>query len=125
MKHPRRFRLMGQTFRLESVDVTQQLWTERHRAHLSEAGGVTALGGTEVSVQRIGIRKGQGFHAERSTVLHEAIHAIELLTGHSVESWTDDAGKARHAYIGALETGLLDLLRSNPALVAYLTEREP
>lgn len=119
---PRSFRLFGQTFRLDTVELSEQLWSERHRSHATD--GSTVLGGTEVVPQRIGIRAKQGFHQERSTVLHEAIHAIETLSGHAPASWSDAEGIARHKLINALETGLLDLLRSNPKLVAYLTERE-
>lgn len=55
--------------------------------------------------------------SSRYTLLHEVVHAMTDLTGHSKE-WSDDD---EEAFVTRFTPVLLDVLRRNPDLVAYLT----
>lgn len=75
----------------------------------------TPKGGKDVgectfSTATIWVSPNQSIDHQRDTLLHEAMHAIEEELG---------AGM-RERQIKLMATGILDLLRSNPALVAYL-----
>ena len=74
-----------------------------------------ALGEWHAEHSRIDLRRGQQQHDEADTLLHETMHAILAGQGreygHAVEEM----------YVRALATGLLTVLRENPAFVAWLT----
>jgi hypothetical protein len=72
-------------------------------------------GTTNVMTQVLRIRTDQGFHAERDTVLHEIIHAIEY-NGHIA---------LEERQVHALAATMLQVLRENPTLVEYLTKPFP
>lgn len=74
--------------------------------------GEHEYGRTHAAQQKILIAPDQGFHQERDTLLHEVVHAAGELTGQEI----------RESAIGGVATALLAILRSNPELVAWLTE---
>lgn len=62
--------------------------------------------------QRLIVSEEQGAHQERDTLLHELLHMCGLVVGHELDEHQ----------VGAITPVLLDVLRSNPDAVAYLTE---
>lgn len=94
--------VVGQPFSVEYSDAA-----DSHP--LSRAG---AAGRTMPEQQRLVVKEGMAAHQERDTLLHEVLHVIGEITGAGL--------KERH--VGVLAPVLLDVLRQNPALVAYLTE---
>lgn len=63
--------------------------------------------------QRLIVSEGQGAHQERDTLLHEVLHICGLMIGHELDEHQ----------VASVTPVLLDVLRSNPEVVAYLTER--
>jgi hypothetical protein len=78
-------------------------------------GGNGFLGRCNGDIAQIEIVKGQDVFGERDTALHEAMHAILRQQGRSY-------CKAEEVYVTALATGVLGMLRSNPAFAQYLLE---
>lgn len=58
----------------------------------------------------------------RDTILHEIMHAV--WDAFSVMTKTDHLEDVEEHVIRHLSTGVLGVLRDNPRLVAYLTEKE-
>ena len=54
---------------------------------------------------------------QRKSLLHEVIHACNWISGHGDTS-------SEEQFVRALAFPLLDVLRANPQLVAFLTERD-
>jgi hypothetical protein len=71
-----------------------------------------AVGHTSTSTQELHVLEGQGHHQERDTLLHEILHVASNVVGQDL----------KERQILALAPVLLDVLRRNPELVAYLTE---
>ena len=79
------------------------------------------MGDSFFEKERIGLDPSLGFGEMRSTLLHELLHCAS------------DIGTDRHAYdprneddfIQAVEPTLLQILRDNPKLLTWLTERGP
>lgn len=71
--------------------------------------------------QQIRLAPGQAPDYERDTVLHEVIHAAILNTNLRKMSGWD--GPMEEAIILALAPQLLQVVRDNPKLLAYLVER--
>lgn len=65
--------------------------------------------------QRILIAAGQTWENEKDTVLHEVVHSIEERL----------QLKLREKQVALLATGLLQVLRENPAFVRYLCAKRP
>lgn len=63
----------------------------------------------------IKITSNQDAFGERDSVLHETMHAILRQQGREYKP-------AEEVYVTALATGLLGVLRSNPAFAQYLLE---
>lgn len=60
--------------------------------------------------------------AQKSTLLHEVLHQVFTVSGYHCR--LDDEGSGREERIvSALENPLLAVLRDNPQLVRYLTEK--
>ena len=78
----------------------------------------TAFGRTRNKEQSIVLSAGQGPDQEADTVLHETLHACFTVAGIS-ERMTDTLAEET---INALSPLLLDTLRRNPELVAYLLD---
>lgn len=60
--------------------------------------------------QTIKIEKGNAFEQEQDTVLHELIHAVD----YAMQT------KLKEVQVAALATGLLAVMKENPALMEYL-----
>lgn len=67
--------------------------------------------------QVIGLDPNQADGSKRDTLLHECLHQINVLTGLVVDWDREEEEKI----VRRLTPALLDLLRRNPKLVAYLT----
>lgn len=65
--------------------------------------------------QEFSIDPSQAPTGERETVLHEVLHAVFALT--------ELSGDVEEDTISRLSPAMLDVLRRNPRLVAYLTEK--
>jgi hypothetical protein len=72
------------------------------------------LGHCDYGQQRIAVRSGLAHDEERSTLLHEAIHAV----AYGMNT------RLSEQKVGVLESGLYALLVDNPDLVAYLTKKK-
>jgi hypothetical protein len=73
------------------------------------------LGHTDNNTLAIWIAPDYPAGAKRDTILHETLHAILHVTHLDADIEDDEA------FVRRLTPPLLDLLRSNPELVAYLT----
>lgn len=111
---PMSLELAGQTYRVEWIGPDESLGKNAANPHGD-------FGSTSQVRQRIRIREGQGFESERDTVLHEALHAILLLTSNT-DRFVD--ANDEEAVVNALAVGMLAALRRNPGLAGYLTALE-
>lgn len=117
MIRPTRIEIGGQPFAVE--------WEPQNGKRLHEdSDGYWDLGTTAVYEQRLIIRTLQGEHQVRDTVLHEVIHAVISMTSQRDRfKPNDDHPKhPEEPVVSAVATALLQVLRSNPDLVAWLTE---
>jgi len=80
-------------------------------------------GRTERGAQNIWIDRQTGPDQLRETVLHEVLHTVWGLAGLQMD--IDDVGEDSQGekIINRVTPLLLDVLRRNPRLVAYLTEK--
>jgi hypothetical protein len=97
LKRPERIRILGKRF------------TVRYGGPLDEG----LVGECDSDGQVISIRDGQPLESEQDTLLHEVCHAV------------DDAMdcKLKETQVKKLATGLLAVLKDNPALAAYLRRK--
>jgi len=77
-------------------------------------------GDCSIELLRIRVSPDLALSQERDTVLHETLHAVADMTGVTHELGSDTEEK----FVRRLTPAVLDLLRRNPALVAYLTGKE-
>lgn len=84
-------------------------------------GELTPSGVSDVRGQEIQLFEGQAEHQMRDTMIHEILHAVIGMTGHEGDF---RKGGEETVIVGA-SAALLDVLRSNPHLVAWLTEELP
>jgi hypothetical protein len=82
-------------------------------------GSESGHGQYDADKQRICVRLGLAPHYERSVVLHEVMHGLWEHAGLTAEG---RAQPTEEEVVSALSYRLLEVLRSNPALVRYLTE---
>lgn len=75
------------------------------------------VGSCNHSAQEILIDPNQGPDQTADTVLHEVLHAVFAAVG----AHEGPLGRYEEQIVAALSTTLLDTLRRNPDLVAYLT----
>ncbi len=73
-----------------------------------------SCGEHELQRQEIKIKKDLHAEAARDTLLHELIHAVDEQLDL----------RLKHRQVHALAAGLLQVLRENPDLVRFLTERQ-
>jgi hypothetical protein len=99
-KPPAAVRLIGQRFAIESVAANTLAKSQ--------------VGLTNVAKQRIALSDGMAPDQTRDTLLHEILHALIRMLG----LIASDAKEER--VVIALAPALLDALRANPGLVAYL-----
>lgn len=86
-----------------------------HTYEVVYASGMTDFGNTNTRTQRILLADDQSPGALRDTVLHEVLHCVVDLAGFSQE-WEDK----EEGIVNRLTPVLLQVLRGNPKLVAYL-----
>lgn len=87
-------------------------------AHKSVEQQTTLLGHTDPNALVILLNLGKSAPGnERDTLLHECLHALFAQTGQATDMQDDE-----EQFVRRLTPALLDLLRRNPRLVAYLTE---
>lgn len=98
MARPQRLNVNGRYWRVVEDDLS----------HLEAAGLCDDGTGT------ITIHPGQAPWYERDTVLHEVCHAVLRSQGRPYDPEPEEA------YVAALATGLLGVLRANPSLARYL-----
>lgn len=108
---PLRLDVMGQEMTIAWVAPSERLWA----AAINIAGeDRDTTGLAELEISRIAVRDRGAPAAERQTLMHEIVHSVLWLTGHDTKD--DDP------LVQALSSGLLQVLRANPHLVAYLLQ---
>jgi len=98
---PNSVEVVGKHYALELLDM--------------EIAGGDMAGATDVIHQVLRIGTNQAFHAERDTVLHELLHAIDYGNHTGIKEYQ----------IHSMANALLQVLRRNPELVSYLTKPFP
>lgn len=96
---PQSIQVLGKTYAVEFVD---------------KVDDKDSMGEHELSTQKIKIKNDQHAESAKETLLHEAIHAIDEQL---------DLG-IREQQVHRLAVGLFQVLRENPAFLAYLTGRK-
>jgi hypothetical protein len=97
VKRPERIRVLGKRF---TVDFGGALAEDLN-------------GECDTDKQVISVRDGQPLESEQDTLLHEVLHAIDEAMGL----------KLKEAQVKGAATGLLAVLKDNPALAAYLRRK--
>ncbi len=114
MTRPARIDLLGQPFTVR--------WEERSGVRLHEDDdGYWGVGISVINEQQVVVRTSQGPHQLRDTLLHEILHALIIMTGQS-ERFRGSGKHPEEPVVAAVATALLAVLRSNPEVVAWLTE---
>lgn len=90
-----------------SVDILGQRYTVLHEAPSDDGAGEC-----HTDSNLIRVHPAHGEPAQRDTLLHEIVHAIDEALQTSL----------RERQVRLLSTGLQCVLRSNPAVVAYLMD---
>jgi hypothetical protein len=96
VKRPERIKVLGKRFALQFPD----------GAPLDDG----LNGECDSDNQLILVRDGQPLESEQDTVLHEILHAVDEAMGL----------KMKESQVKGAATGLLAVLKDNPALVTYL-----
>lgn len=109
MKPPRKIHVGPHTYRVVHDSAAMN-------AECRDAG-TDLLGRCSHIEQKIHIEPKQHPSQKRDTVLHEVLHAVASLTALSSD-WGDER---EEEIVLRLTPALLDVLRRNPRLVAYLT----
>lgn len=114
--HPSSVRIGTFTYRVTSDP-------EEYNRYVRENDGDDPYGVTSNSHQVILLRPGMPLDLERSTLLHECMHALcEVMLG--VPNWKKDLPKGRmdseEKVIRMWEPALMQLMRDNYLLMAYL-----
>lgn len=91
-----------------------------HSTQVCSAGDSTCVGHTSHADLAIDLRTGLAPSFERETLLHETIHAAWYVAGLQA---SDVAPHEEHV-VSTLAPALLQVLRDNPGLLAYLTADE-
>lgn len=115
---PTRIVIAGHTFEVREVsDPTEGL--HRHGTH-------EKVGLTDMSAGRIIVRTGpeNSAHNARDTTLHEVIHAVLSLAGLDEQVDVFKSARMSERLVEVLATHLLDTLRRNAELSAYLLEAD-
>lgn len=109
---PRTVRIAGQRIRVTLHD----------ELHVLKADGTPvegAIGCCDLVHDEIGLANYLGPERERETLLHECLHGLLGKMGYTLERSDDE----EEALVKRLSPLLLDFIRSNPRLVAYLSQR--
>lgn len=97
MKRPERIRILGKRF------------TVTYGGPMEDG----LVGECDSDALRISIRDNQPLESEQDTLLHEVLHAVDEAMGL----------KMKEAQVKGAATGLLAVLKDNPALAAYLRRK--
>ena len=76
-----------------------------------------AVGEADTKAQTISIDEGLSIEARKATIVHELLHAI--FDAYGIDNVV---GELDEALVSMLELPLLQLIRDNPRLLAYLTD---
>ena len=99
MKRPEKLKILGKRFSV---------------GYVTDAMSEDLNGECDTDKQLISIRDGQPLESEQDTLLHEVIHAID-------EAMTINM---KEAQVKGSATGLLAVLKDNPALSTYLRRKK-
>jgi len=83
-----------------------------------ECDALGSDGHTLIGARRIALRSYMSPDREREVMLHESLHTVVELTGMPFKDEDEER------LVSALTGPLLDLLRRNPKLVAFLTRED-
>lgn len=100
MTRPTGFYVVGQPYTIDYVPGPPKGMT------------LDAWANTDTGTAKVQVVDGQAPHAERDAVLHEVLHAVLLVMGL----------ERNESLVSTVTPVLLDVLRSNKALAAYLLE---
>lgn len=114
---PRSFRVMGQRLRVEIVPPGEAMNMDD-----GHALGTTFHDESKVRIRAVG-PDGQSTWQQVDTYLHEALHAIFHVAGLYRSLNLDHNDEERT--VAALTPQILLLLRDNPLVVTFLTQRLP
>lgn len=98
-KLPARIMVIGRRYKTEVVD---------------KVDGDDSDGESDPVQQRVLLRRNHGFEGARDTALHEIIHAVD----------SQMALDLSEAQVEGLGTGMLAMLRDNPAFVRWLMAKD-
>lgn len=98
---PTKLRILGRSWEIEYAKETPNLESDE-------------IGCTDSEKQHISIREGLKPEQEKSTLLHESIHAISETLGLNLSE----------KQVQGLETGLFAMNRDNPRFFPYLKKRK-
>lgn len=114
MRPPRSFKVLGQRYNVEVVKPSDPpIVVNGH------TGYVGSHHRTSLDVQVLAVGPEFAPHQQIEAFLHEAIHAV-MSHGRFVHYLSGDDDEP---FVDAFTPQLLDFLRSNPSVVAYLTEK--
>ena len=108
MKRPTKVRIMGKLVRIHYVPAGDILLRDGPEDH------APGMGRSDGQKQMIAVEEGQPLATEQDTVLHEVLHVVEEYAGLDVAE----------EVVEKFATGLLAVLKDNPALASYLRIRE-
>jgi hypothetical protein len=118
---PKQIKVLGQRV---AVD-----YSNAHLIQSTDKGDNLPLYGSfDADYSTIMVAQHQGREMKRETILHETLHAVMSAMG--MKDYLGRCGASRNkcdheVVVEALGVGLLAVLRDNPTLVAYLTDRSP
>lgn len=121
MTVPRKVAIMGQTFSVSVHAKDEALpGSEGHDGVV----GLNSLNTQRIHIRTVGIEEHNvSIGTQRDTLLHEVLHGVFYL-GDLEHYGGKRAGRHSENLINSLSTVLLATLRANPALVAYLMEKD-
>ncbi len=108
---PTSVEILGSPFTIAWVPFAERLYGSPANAKDNERD---ALGTSESDICRIAVRDRGVPDGERQTLLHEIVHMVLWLTGHDRDNDEPE--------VQAIGVGLLQVLRANPDVVAYLLD---
>ncbi len=119
IRPPRRIVVIGQPFDVTVVprDVAMYNGADPHCL------GMTDVHEAFIQLRAIGAG-GQSPMSQLDTMLHESLHAVFYASGTFGAVFDKDHTKEEPA-VGLMAPAILDLLRKNPVLVRYLTQKLP
>jgi hypothetical protein len=102
---------MGPVKRPERIEVIGKRFSVEYPTGAPLDEGLN--GECDTDKQKILVRDGQPLESEQDTLLHEVLHAVDEAMGLKLKEYQ----------VKGAATGLLAVLKRNPALVAYLRKK--